>query len=782
MSIHVPRKSHPSRATESHRRPGVGVFLLCLACLFGTGNFSLALAAQDAGPEELIQSAVAARSRGNIQLSLDLLSKAWETADSERLRTRIAAELGASLLQARRLDDAEKLLQQAYAGSAGAGRAKVAVDLGNLAFSRGNGDLARRYFEEAEALAGKDLRARLPASLNRARLLPAPERFAALAALFGEIAGIGEPAPRARLYLNLGFQARQLAPQGLELAYRSFAEVQKLLPQVDQRLALETLDALAQLYEDQGRWQEALRLTQSALARAGAAGASGDEDILLRLEWRKGRFAQRDGRRRDALVAYQNAAHHLEAIRQDLPIEYEDGRSSYRDTLQPVLNGLVDLLLADLNDLPERERAASLRSAINALELTRQSEMQDFLGDRCAVDGVRSDTPGTIPARTAIIYPVLLPDRLELLLEADGVIVRRTAGVGGAQVAQRAKAFARALARLGSNSYLPAAREIYDWVLRPFEDEFSRRDIRNIVVVSDGPLRLIPFGALHDGKRFAIERFAFSTVTGMSMTSTQAPVRKQSTTLLAGMAEPGPVVDKLAAADTKAMLAAAGDAGQAPAQRGAPLIRSARVRALQSPDSSTNPAQRAAWLRESLSLPGVKQEIQELEAVMPNTSLVDQNFTLERFTKEISSGDYRIVHIASHGVFGGSASSSYIMTYDQVLTMDRLESLLKGKQAGTAPIELLTLSACETAEGNERAPLGISGAAIKAKAQSVIGTLWPVGDEAARKLMGKFYEGLVKENYSKAEALQRAQKEMLAKDALSHPFYWAPFALIGNWM
>jgi CHAT domain-containing protein len=777
MCIRVPC----SARTGFECRPGVGIFLLCIACLLGTANFAPARAAQSPGAEDLIQSGIAARSRGNIQLSIDLLSKAWETPDAERARMHIAAELGASLLQARRLDDAEKFLQQAYKGATGAGRAKVAVDLGNLAFSRGNNELAQRYFDEAVKLAGNDLRARLPASLNRARLLPDAERRVALGALFGDITGIAEPAARARLYLNLGFQARQLVPEGLELAYRSVAEARKLVPQLDKRLALETFDALAQLYEDQDRRQEALRLTQSALEHANT-GAASDEDILLRLEWRKGRIAQRDGRRRDALAAYQLAAHHLETIRQDLPIEYEDGRSSFRETLQPVLNGLVDLLLAGLDDVPEQQRATPLRAAINALELTRQSEMQDFLGDRCAVDGVRTDTPGTIPAHTAIIYPVLLPDRLELLMEADGVIVRRTVKVGGAQIAQRAKTFARALSRFNSDGYLPAARELYDWVLRPFEDEFTQRKTQTVVVVSDGPLRLIPFGALHDGKQFAIERFAFSTVTGMSMTSTLAPAKNQSGTLLAGMAVPGPVVDQLATAQTNTMLASNDNADDAPTQRGAPLIRSARLRALERGlGTSTSLAQRTQSLRESLSLPGVQQEMQELGAVMPNTSLVDQNFTLARFTKEISSGDYRIVHIASHGVFGGSASSSYIMTYDQVLTMDRLESLLRGKQAGAAPIELLTLSACETAEGNERAPLGISGAAIKAKAQSVIGTLWPVGDEAARKVMGTFYAGLVKKNYSKAEALQRAQKEVLADKALAHPFYWAPFALIGNW-
>jgi CHAT domain-containing protein len=195
----------------------------------------------------------------------------------------------------------------------------------------------------------------------------------------------------------------------------------------------------------------------------------------------------------------------------------------------------------------------------------------------------------------------------------------------------------------------------------------------------------------------------------------------------------------------------------------------------------TDSAARTAALKESLLLPGVKKEIQGLRAIVPNVSIFDEAFTLRRFGEEAQSGDYKILHIASHGVFGGNASSSYIMTYDDLLYMNDLESILKVNQSEGRSIELLTLSACETAEGNDRAPLGISGVAIKANARSVLGTLWPVGDEAARKLMEGFYSRLATRSFMKAQALQAAQIELLNVEMLSHPFFWAPFVLIGNW-
>jgi CHAT domain-containing protein len=217
--------------------------------------------------------------------------------------------------------------------------------------------------------------------------------------------------------------------------------------------------------------------------------------------------------------------------------------------------------------------------------------------------------------------------------------------------------------------------------------------------------------------------------------------------------------------------------------RGLTKNRSMRsVRSASTANIKGDKVSRSAALREALALPGVKQEIEALGKIMPSTSLLNAGFTVGGFSHEAESGAYRIMHVASHGVFGGSADTSYILAYDDLLTLNGLQSLLKSDQFRKNPIELLSLSACETAEGDDRSPLGISGAAIKARAKSVLGTLWPVEDNAARKAMEKFYRGVATEHLTKAEALRQAQVELIHTDEFAHPLFWAPFVLIGNWL
>ena len=110
-----------------------------------------------------------------------------------------------------------------------------------------------------------------------------------------------------------------------------------------------------------------------------------------------------------------------------------------------------------------------------------------------------------------------------------------------------------------------------------------------------------------------------------------------------------------------------------------------------------------------------------------------------------------------------------------------LTALLDADEFRKHPIELLSLSACETAEGNDRSPLGLSGAAIKARAKSVLGSLWPVEDGSARKTMEGFYGTLAAGGVSKAQALRQSQLALLRTREYAHPFFWAPFVLIGNW-
>jgi CHAT domain-containing protein len=120
------------------------------------------------------------------------------------------------------------------------------------------------------------------------------------------------------------------------------------------------------------------------------------------------------------------------------------------------------------------------------------------------------------------------------------------------------------------------------------------------------------------------------------------------------------------------------------------------------------------------------------------------------------------------------------LTHDGRLRMDELEALIKLSRFREEPIELIALSACETAAGDDRAALGLAGIAVKAGARSALATMWLVEDVAAARLSASFYENLGQPGTSKAKALQQAQQGLL--DEYDHPFFWAPFLLIGNWL
>ncbi|MEE9345432.1 MAG: CHAT domain-containing protein, partial [Methylococcales bacterium] len=158
-------------------------------------------------------------------------------------------------------------------------------------------------------------------------------------------------------------------------------------------------------------------------------------------------------------------------------------------------------------------------------------------------------------------------------------------------------------------------------------------------------------------------------------------------------------------------------------------------------------------------------------------------FKLPRVRQEIGQAlPYNVVHLASHGVFGSSSDDSFIMAHDQIITIDELEVLLSSENLKNDPIELLTLSACQTAEGDDRSPLGFSGIAIRAKVRSVLGSLWSVDDDATLAFMESFYRQLQDPDISKARAVQLAQQQLLKNHDYQHPYFWSPFLLIGNWL
>jgi CHAT domain-containing protein len=249
------------------------------------------------------------------------------------------------------------------------------------------------------------------------------------------------------------------------------------------------------------------------------------------------------------------------------------------------------------------------------------------------------------------------------------------------------------------------------------------------------------------------------------------------------MSEPGPVVTKLDDDTVKQIIGAAEEARGMATPAAERSLRSPRARLARGiPPAGENSVQRNAALKEALALPSVKEEVDVVGGILRSKSLLNETFTVDAFRGAAGTGAYQIVHIASHGVFGGTASTSYLMAYDDFLTLDGLQSVLRSEKFQNNPVELLSLSACETAEGDDRSPLGIAGAAIKARAKSVLGTLWPVDDLAARTVMESFYNGLRSGQLSKVQALREAQLGIMNTKEFAQPFFWAPFVLIGNWL
>jgi CHAT domain-containing protein len=748
-------------------------------------NVSTALAAPTgAGAwQQDIRDGIRARELGNMDDSIAALERAaLETAEAAR-RADARTELGVSLAQTGRLADAQAALESAYLEADSDARYKVALALGNLAVRSRDNLHAERYYQDAIASAPADRAgndARVSAELDLTWLKPVPQRMPALEPLLPRVESMNDPSARARALFVLGVQAGEAleqaqltrspeADRALRLSYRGLHSAELWAQQVgDVALAVDAADATAQLYESQGRLADAEEINHDAIDAASGLAQGQAALRLVRLEWRAGRLAQRRGASSLAIAHYMRAAQRLETIHQDLPIEDARGRSTFQTLQRPVIAGLTDLLLQDVDGLTTEAQQARLASALRLTEQAHQAELQDYLGDRCSVESVRPGAIGALAPGVALVYPIILKDRLEVIVRTHDVLLHHAAPVSASALAAEIQMLRSALLDVGSSDYLPPAQQLHAWLIAPFAAALAQAGVQALVIVPDGFLRLVPFAALHDGQQFLAQHYWISTVTGISMTESAGPRRKRAQSLFVGLSIPGPVVDRLLASGFQGADATSGSEDQ---------------RALQ--DSGTEAAPAASFatreltLRSQLALPGVQTEIQDLAPLTRSVWLLNDQFTVGRFEHEVQSGKYTVVHIASHSFFGGNAGESFLLAYDNVIRIDQLQQLIAANDSAQAGIDLLTLSACDTATGDERAPLGFAGAAIKARARSVLGSLWPVSDTATQQFMELFYEGLA--HRGKSQAFTEAQRALMNSTRFSHPYYWAPFILTGDW-
>lgn len=538
----------------------------------------------------------------------------------------------------------------------------------------------------------------------------------------------------------------------------------------EQRALSQATGHLGHLYEKAGRYQEAIKLTKQAIFFAQAAQAP---EWLFRWLWQQGRLLKAQNQAADAINSYQQAVDVLECsqptlpdhfltcplpFRQDMMNTYHTlGQTSFYERFSPLFLELADLYLqqARVINTSDEKQQDSLRRAREVIEQLKANELRDYFQDDCIDEFLRHkvETLDNILERiqdtkTAIIYPILLTDRIELLVtlpKQEQPLQSFSVPIGRQEIRKTIKTFREQLTSEDSywdesKTYLTNAKQLYEWLIEPLTLTLTQWDIHTLVFVPEGPLLTIPMATLHDGHQFLIEQYALAITAGLKLTAPKMhPLRSVDKILLGaskkGLNYPIDEIEEIARLFT------------------------------QYPEDESD-------------------EKNLLIYITSSTDFTKNNhFTKYELEKSFTNRS-ALVHLASHAQFSESPQNSFLQIKEDKLSFDELEKLVKKTKFREIPIELLTLSACETATGGnyEKTTLGLSGMTVKAGARSVLGSLWAAGDDATKHLMIFFYQNLQK-SMSKAQALQAAQKKLLdSKVYGSHPYDWAPFLIIGNWL
>ncbi|MBF1988564.1 CHAT domain-containing protein [Fischerella thermalis] len=381
-------------------------------------------------------------------------------------------------------------------------------------------------------------------------------------------------------------------------------------------------------------------------------------------------------------------------------------------------------------------------------QISRTARRQNL--DLESLNAIR-DNLARLPEKSVILYPLVLENSLELVLVSpDSPPIHRTVAVKKENLHQTILNFRKALENLSLDVKKPA-RQLYDWLIKPIEKDLTQAATQTIVYAPDGQLRYIPLAALFDGKQWLVQRYSINHITAASLTNFNTP--------------PSSDLRILAAAFTK----------------GSYTVEVANRKEIFS------------------GLPFAAKEVENLATIVPGTKkILDNAFNPQTTVPQMD--DFTTVHMATHAAFVvGKPEDSFILFGNG----ERVT--LKDIATWSLPrVDLVVLSACETGLGgklgNGEEILGFGYQMQKTGARSAIASLWAVDDGGTQALMSVFYALLPSGKLTKAEVLRQAQIALITGSSsqlgqqqdridsipkstvvsLSHPYYWAPFILIGN--
>jgi CHAT domain-containing protein len=625
----------------------------------------------------------------------------------------------------------------------------IFMSLGNTARAQGDADTALKFYRQAAEIAPLPT-TKIQAQVIQLNLLIQAERWTEAQTIWTQIQPqLGElPPSRLAVYtqIDVAQSLMKIGGKGAGEAGREskpiLASARLLANAIQQARSLNdvraesyALGTLGTLYEQTRQWDNAQDLTQQALNLAQTINAP---DIAYQWQWHLGRVLKAQGaideskseaigssgKYKGAITAYTEAVNTLRDLRKDLVAINTDVQFSFRESVEPVYRELVELLLqSPQGGEPSQQNLKQARQVIESLQL---AELDNFFREAClTAKPVQVDQ---INPQTAVIYPIILPNRLAVIValpnqplsyyetslpqsEVEGILDQM-------QQSLRPTSF--------TQERLPIAKQVYDLLLRSAEDKLAASGITTLVFVLDGSLRNLPMAALYDGQKYLIEKYSIALAPGLQLLQPQPLKRQQLKGLLGGLSK----------------------------------------------------------ARQGFSaLPSVAFEVNQIESEIPAQVLLDQTFTSTTLQTQLNSAPFPVIHLATHGRFSSKAEDTFILTWDDRINVKQLDTLLRAReQRELKPIELLVLSACQTATGDRRAALGLAGLAVRSGARSTLATLWSVNDRSTAFFMVEFYRELGQPGVTKAQAVRNAQLALLKQPQYEHPYYWSPFILLGNWL
>ncbi len=605
--------------------------------------------------------------------------------------------------------------------------------LGNTARGLEETSAALQYYLRAAETATSSL-SQVEAQLNQLKLLiylkGLTNTWALLPSIQTDLAKL--PPSRDAIYAEVNFAESLMQllevqqtnntniPNHQDIAQLLAKAVQQAKTLNDQKAESLALGTLGKLYITTQQWSEAQSLIQQALILSGRINAT---DISYQWQWQLAQLLTHRGDIKSAIAANQEAVNILKSLRSDLVAMNPDVRFSFQEQIEPIYRNLVSLLLQS----PSQDNLKQARNVIESLQL---AELENFFRTACLrAKAEQIDTVIEQGDRTAaVIYPIILPDRLAVIVSLPGQPLRQYSTKLSQEAVEKTISQMRQTMSLAFSQQegIVVSQKVYDWLIRPVEAQLVEQGIKTLVFVLDGVLRNVPMAALHDGQQYLIEKYSIALTSGLQLLEPRSLKQLQLRSLTGGLT-----------------------------------------------------ASRQGFS----ALPGVEEEVKQISTKIPSEILLNEKFTRSALENRINALPVAIVHLATHGEFSSNPEKTFLLTWDERLNVNTLSQLLTTReQRNSQPIELLILSACQTARGDKRAALGLAGLAVRSGVRSTLATLWSVNDQSTAKTIVEFYHNLVQTDANRAEALRQAQLSLLKQKQYQHPYYWAPFVLVGNWL